>query len=178
MDDLDAIRQEARTTDVGAFRLAHDRGLLLKPPERRGLPQAVEEALPFRTTHISAAKEVPGVDPHPGEWRVILIAKKLGNPFKERVSVGRAPNCDIVLRVPFVSKLQAHFTSSDDGVVALVDAGSSNGTYVEGEELSRGVPRALASGMSVRFGALAFFYLGPEDAWRAFRQDEFRVERS
>lgn len=175
MDPLDTVRHAARKNDLGGFRLAYDRGLLLKPPERRGLPQAVEEALAFRTTHISAANNLPSVDPHPREWRVIVVAKKLGNPFQDRVSVGRAPNCDIVLRVPYVSKLQAHFLSQDDGTVVLVDAGSSNGTYVDGEELPQGTRHALRSGAQLRFGALGFFYLGPDDAWRGLREDEFRV---
>jgi hypothetical protein len=175
MESLDAIREAARKSDLAAFRLAHDRGLLLKPPERRSLPQAVEAALGFRTTHIGAAKSLPSVDPHPREWRAIDVAKKLGNPFPDRVSVGRAPNCDIVLRVAYVSKLQAHFVSQDDGTVVLVDAGSSNGTYVDGEELPQGVPRLLRSGADVRFGVLGFFYLRAEDAWDALRKDEFRM---
>ena len=175
MDALDAIRQSAQKSDLGAFRLAHHNGLLLKPPARHGLPRAVEEALAFRTKHIRVAKDLPSVDPHPTEWRVIIVAKKLGNPFLDRVSVGRAPNCDIVLRVPYVSKLQAHFVCQDDGAVLLVDAGSSNGTYIDGDELPRGVPSTLASGGNVRFGTLGFFFLRAEDAWRALRQDEFRA---
>ena len=41
------------------------------------------------------------------ELRVIPLVKAPGNPYSDRISVGRARNCDVVLRNPSVSKLHA-----------------------------------------------------------------------
>jgi hypothetical protein len=74
----------------------------------------------------------------PWEWRLTRIAKKEGNPFPDRISVGRAPNCDICIRLPFISKLHAHFVPKDDGTVDLVDQRAANGTSVNGRQLTAG----------------------------------------
>src|ERR1700751_1190046 len=43
------------------------------------------------------------------------IVKTPGNPYPDRISIGRARNCDVAIRDPSVSKLHAHFRKRDDG---------------------------------------------------------------
>src|SRR3954469_22725095 len=62
--------------------------------------------LGFRT-QISRGGEAP--DPSGGVNEVLPIRKAAGNPYPDRISIGRARNCDIVVRHESVSKLHAHF---------------------------------------------------------------------
>ncbi len=89
------------------------------------------------------------------EWRIVRIAKKEGNPFPERISVGRAPNCDISIRLPFISKLHAHFVpDEDDETIELVDQRAANGTSVNHKQLSPGERVTLAVGDRIWLGTL------------------------
>jgi hypothetical protein len=71
----------------------------------------------------------------------------------ERVSIGRALNQDVVLRHPRVSKFHAFFiTKANDWSIA--DAGSTNGTTVNGVRLAPRRPALLRSGDQVAFGPI------------------------
>jgi hypothetical protein len=79
------------------------------------------------------------------------ISKRPGNPFPDRVSIGRAPNCDVVLRLPFVSKLHAHVIK--DGTERMLqDNGSSRGTLLNGRRLLAHEPAPLTLDDEVTFG--------------------------
>ena len=65
----------------------------------------------------------------------IPIRKRPGNPHPDRMSIGRARSCDLVVRYGFVSKLHAHLMHGEDGFV-LRDLGSANGTKVAGRPLA------------------------------------------
>ena len=65
-----------------------------------------------------------------GSLRVKPLVKSSGNPYTERVSIGRARNCDIILRDSSVSKLHAQVRQGEDGKFELIDLGSQNGTSV------------------------------------------------
>ena len=65
-----------------------------------------------------------------GSLRVKPLVKSSANPYAERVSIGRARNCDITLRDASVSKLHAQVRAREDGQLELVDLGSQNGTSV------------------------------------------------
>ena len=83
------------------------------------------------------------------------LVKAEGNPYPDRISVGRARNCDIVLRAPSVSKLHAHFQVRRAGDYDLVDLGSHNGSRVNGARIAPQVPEPVASGDVVQFGDVA-----------------------
>ncbi|HTU58032.1 MAG TPA: hypothetical protein VMF89_06355, partial [Polyangiales bacterium] len=40
---------------------------------------------------------------------ILPLRKGEGRPFPERISVGRATNCDVVIRDASISKLHGHF---------------------------------------------------------------------
>ena len=61
------------------------------------------------------------------------LAKRAGNPFG-MVTLGRAVNNDIVLLYEDVSKCHAFFVNKPDGWT-IMDAGSTNGTFLRGKPL-------------------------------------------
>ena len=85
---------------------------------------------------------------------VLPVVKARGNPYPDRVSVGRARNCDIVMRDPSVSKLHAHFRVGGPKL-ELVDIDSQNGTRVNGRPLPPHQPSEIESGDTILFGSVA-----------------------
>ncbi|HJU67729.1 MAG TPA: adenylate/guanylate cyclase domain-containing protein [Gemmatimonadaceae bacterium] len=66
--------------------------------------------------------------------------------------VGRAPNSDIPILDPTISRRHAEVECGDEGF-AIRDLGSSNGTYVNGERVTH---RAIAPGDVLTFGKVSF----------------------
>jgi pSer/pThr/pTyr-binding forkhead associated (FHA) protein len=85
---------------------------------------------------------------------ILEIKKAPTNPYPDRISIGRARNCDVVLKDPSVSKLHAHFLIRRAGS-ELVDLGSQNGTCVNGAPLDRDRAHSLRFGDVLLFGNLA-----------------------
>ena len=71
--------------------------------------------------------------------------------------IGRQPGCELRVDDGFVSRRHAIVVRDHTGVT-IQDAGSANGTSVNGEPL-RGDPRALRSGDAVRVGRIELVYL-------------------
>jgi pSer/pThr/pTyr-binding forkhead associated (FHA) protein len=76
----------------------------------------------------------------------------------ENLTVGRLPDCDVVVDDPSVSKHHATLSWDDTLKQAQVnDLGSSNGTTVNGVEVK--VPRAVNDGDEVSFGKAHYLFL-------------------
>ncbi|GAC1357758.1 MAG: DUF3662 and FHA domain-containing protein [Acidimicrobiales bacterium] len=108
-------------------------------------------------------------DPHlgPGAFRIAATLAEGGPtgsvvlpdgtriPIDDRpLTVGRAPDCDLVLSDPTVSKRHLEFRRQGADVV-LVDLGSTNGTRVNGAGVRE---RTLAEGDEIRLGATVLRY--------------------
>ena len=61
---------------------------------------------------------------------------------KTEISIGRSPECDVVLAVPSVAKHHARVFVRD-GECWIEDAGSSLGTFIDQKKLVKGEPRQL-----------------------------------
>jgi hypothetical protein len=107
-----------------------------------------EEPVAFSTQAWTARKHPSRPAPHP---RVFEIRKAPGNPYPDRIAVGRTRNCDVVLRDSSVSKLHAHFRLGDNGL-ELVDLGSRNGTRVGYRRLIPYEPTPVSDCDTVTFG--------------------------
>lgn len=103
------------------------------------------------------------LSPEIAKYEVFPVEKTPGNPWPERISVGRARNSDIVLPHSSVSKLHAHFVYNPEGKLTLVDAGSRNGTLVDKNRLVAGTPEPVEAGARITFGAITLNYLTPEE---------------
>jgi hypothetical protein len=82
---------------------------------------------------------------------VHAVAKRPGvqSPFPSMITIGRAPNNDVVLPSADVSLFHAHLTS-EAGRWVLRDADSTHGTFVNEARLA--APTPLAAGDALRFG--------------------------
>lgn len=146
-------RELARTSGVEGLQHAADIFLV------KGASAGREDEGPiaFRTAHVNVADDGQGAVP---DWVIRPLRKRPGNPFPERFSVGRAPNCDVVLRFRFVSKLHAHIFESDSKLV-LADNGSANGTWVNGIIAPARERIPLRAGDEVRFGIITMTVMAP-----------------
>ncbi|MBI3725727.1 FHA domain-containing protein [bacterium] len=85
--------------------------------------------------------------------RAVVVKKRDGaNDFANMITIGRASNNDIALEVASVSKFHAYLTW-DGPAWFLHDAGSSNGTWIDGERLGEAQGKAgLRDGTSIQLG--------------------------
>jgi hypothetical protein len=73
-----------------------------------------------------------------------------------QVSIGRGDDMDIVIDHESVSRRQAQIRLERSGDWTVVDLGSVNGTYVNGQRLV--ASRTLARGDEIAFGAFSVFF--------------------
>lgn len=86
--------------------------------------------------------------------RAVPLVKAPNNPYSDRISLGRARNCDVVLRNPSVSKLHAHIKKESNGCWVLIDANSHNGTFMDGIRVAAGQPLSIKIGEPITFGGM------------------------
>jgi hypothetical protein len=123
---------------------------LLKPPATYDA-----ESLGFETLQAESEDADPShIVPSMSHWQATKIVKRDGNPYPDRVSIGRAFNCDVVLRFPVVSKLHAHFSLTAAGELRLTDLGSSNGSWHNGLRLEPGRPVLVVARDRLSFGGV------------------------
>jgi len=114
----------------------------------------VDEEVGFSTQVVDPVSLRRSTVRRPQNIEVLPVVKAPGNPYPDRVSVGRARNCDIVMRDPSVSKLHAHFRVGG-ARLELVDIDSQNGTRVNGRALAPHQPAQVSNGDTVLFGSVA-----------------------
>ena len=96
---------------------------------------------------------------------VVPVTKRMADAFQAFIWVGRESRCDVPLPFDSVSKLQAQFVKKTNGEYELIDAGSTNGTFVNGTRLERNKGVPIKSGQKVRFGKVEALFLNPEAFW-------------
>jgi len=93
---------------------------------------------------------------------VVPLVKRtaISSSYAGMVTFGRGPECDVVLRHPGISKVHAFVRRLGDMWI-VTDAGSTNGTKVDGTKLTPNVGVELRSGSQVILGrrvALELFW--------------------
>lgn len=79
--------------------------------------------------------------------------------IKETTLVGRSKKCDLFIKDPFMSKenTQIYF---HDGKFYIKDMGSTNGTFVNGKQLSE-KPVKLKDSDKIKIGSIDFLFVDP-----------------
>jgi hypothetical protein len=90
------------------------------------------------------------------------IKKKGDRPFHGQIGVGRARNVDVCLPLARLSKYHGYFSELEGGGYAFTDAGSTNGTLVNGVRLERKVTSPLQDGVEMTLGPYRFVFYGPD----------------
>jgi hypothetical protein len=160
MQQLTPYLKAARMVTRAEFIAQHPGHYFIKRP-RAGARSAKEEGS-FGFNTVAAKLDQ---DPFADEWRIVPVVKREGNPFPERLTVGRATNCDVILRVPFVSKVHAHVIHEPDGSFSIHDNNPSNRTFLKNRVLEAGATRKMAVGDAIAFGSLEFEFV---DAGRLY----------
>jgi hypothetical protein len=107
----------------------------------------------FETVDAASVPRLSGVVQRGIEVHPVVKAK--GNPYADRISVGRAQNCDVVLRYASISKLHAYFHERAEGGLELVDVGSQIGTRVSGRALTPHVAVPVTIGALILIGRVS-----------------------
>ncbi len=98
----------------------------------------------------------------------------LGTRFQldgRRVSIGRQDGCDIVLARELVSRRHAHVARTPDGWL-IEDAGSTNGTLVDGTRHDRAV---LRDGCRVQVGVVVLKFLAGDSVEARYAEEIYRL---
>lgn len=91
--------------------------------------------------------------------------------LKEAVtSIGRAPTSRLIISTERVSRNHAAIRRQDDGSFLLMDLGSSNGTFLNGQRLTR--PVTLCNGWIIEIGLQKMTFRTPSEPAAAMRQYE------
>lgn len=165
MLEAQPLWKTAQQVGRAGFVARQQRWFLLKHAQSGGA--LADSKFDYHTVAFRSPGELEDSDPYPNQWRVVEVAKREGNPFPDRISVGRANNCDVVLRFPFVSKLHAHFLPGDGAALRLTDQRSANGTTVAGRPLPPGETVDIHSGDWIGIGPLRLQLLDASDLYDA-----------
>ncbi|HEY3452265.1 MAG TPA: FHA domain-containing protein [Myxococcales bacterium] len=95
-----------------------------------------------------------------GEPIAIEVVKAAANVFAFGVTIGHAENNDIVLANERVSRFHAYIQQGPGGA-KLVDAESTNGTFLDGVRLLPNKPVPILAAARISFGGETVTYLEP-----------------
>lgn len=101
-----------------------------------------------------------------GRHYAISLRKRTPKEAEPRITVGRSRSRDIVLRDSRVSKHHAQFEMDEDGEFHLADAGSTNGTYLDGRRLAPEQLVMVPEGAAIHFGGVRAFLVRPGTLWK------------
>jgi pSer/pThr/pTyr-binding forkhead associated (FHA) protein len=110
--------------------------------------------------------ELEVIDPgerRPEDWALSIESDLLAGqffPLGEKTVVGRDPTCDLTIDSRLLSRRHAELTIEVDHL-RVVDLGSANGTFINGEKIEEGIARP---GDELRFDQERFVVLGPSIA--------------
>jgi hypothetical protein len=145
--DTDTLTVEARRISREEFITRHRNLFFVVAETREKIPIGFDTGVITLTEKIQAVAE-------PNEFEVIEVVKAPGNPYPDRISIGRARNCDVVMRARSVSKLHAHLRTTQPGRFDLVDLGSQNGTRINGRAVPAHTAEWVGPGDLIVFGGV------------------------
>jgi hypothetical protein len=95
-----------------------------------------------------------------GPKSVVVPLRKKPTSIWDHIALGRSASADIVVNDPAISAVHANFALNvDEHPVSVQDVGSSNGTFLNRNQLQPHTLTKLMSGDCVRFGQTVFYYI-------------------
>src|SRR5262245_17340344 len=168
---IDSLGPQARTPTPDALAAKHGNGFLLLTAKRLDGPESTN------STKLMLGDDRD--DDRAGRTAglaVVVYPMRSRDPSKGPIiTLGRESKQDVVIPDMSVSRFHAFAKPGPDGALLLQDAGSTNGTTVNGQSVlttGSGPPRRLAPGDNVRLGHIELTFT---DA-RALR--EFAIQKA
>jgi hypothetical protein len=151
--------------------LVRYRGLARGPsqPGPGTLTMTLDEEMGERLDEASARGKFT---PESAEMELYPLAKKPGASFRDRITIGRTNNNDVVISDPSVSRLHAYVRQAEGWLVA--DAGSKNGSWLGHVALEPRRETALPPGAVVRFGDVRMTFFRSVDLFDLLGGDHAR----
>jgi hypothetical protein len=168
---IEQFAESYRTLDDAQFRAKHGDAFLI---HYGALDQLRRPPRPRPTVDFDFKDETPFFSGSPlhllkSDYLVYPVVWTGRSPYPRMITVGRTRNNDIVLPDESVSKFHAFFRESrtvesepEPGVLFLQDAGSRNGTQIEGRVVPvarQGDPASVGPGARIRFGLVELTFL-------------------
>lgn len=158
---MDAVEVKDELESLGVEGFVHAYGkffLVLTEPEALDAMAGFVNTASREAHDFGSGRRLDGVDIRP------LVPRQKG---ADRITVGRE-DADVELPHRKVSKQHAYFRVSG-GLLSLADAGSKNGTWLNGAQLGANEQRPVDVGDTVNFGSLAATIWGIDDLLAAVR---------
>jgi hypothetical protein len=146
---LEAFFEDAQNLSADEFESRHGSGFLLLTATRISNPKD------SYSTDVQLLTDEEDGSARTGNLSTLVFALRSDVHI---VTLGRASSNDVVIPDPSVSRKHALAKRGEDGVFLMRDAGSSNGTTVNGRSaLARGhgPPSELKNGDNVQLGRVA-----------------------
>jgi len=176
VESLDTLRDLAERVGKAKFSAERAALWLVKIPllgTAAAESEKTEKQLQYKTQHVSLnLRSTEAAFARMG-WAV-EVKKRPGKPFPERITIGRAPNGDVVLRFGYISKLHAYFQVTEQGEMFLHDHNSANGTAANGTALMSGAPVRIQAGDVLEFGALRVQVMSAANLYDRLRADDWK----
>ena len=148
------------SSDDKAFLASHNHPFLLYP-EKHG-------AGGFATYHTrmadrGAGQKIAGSGTEIKKFRVLLPNQDLKSKFPNKMLVGRSTEREFSIDHSTVSKRHAFLSlDKEKDAYRLGDAGSTNGTFLNGQTVESGAPVYLRDGNIVSFGDCDYLFFSPK----------------
>jgi hypothetical protein len=160
---------------LGAMGTRAELGSAVKPVIKSMSYRTHIQPTPLAGGYLDAKGTLPGAAPelvealeHDRHFCLPLRKRAAAEAlYPDRISVGRAPNKDIVLRHVSVSKFHGWFEMDDEGSFYIADAGSKNATHVNGQAIVSREPTPIAPGDILHFGSVECLLCSPRTLWTA-----------
>lgn len=153
---LEALLPDARSLTPDAFQARHGNSFLLFTAKK----PADDESQSNTNLLLDGDDDEPAG--RTASLAVVVYPLRPRDPAQgSMVTLGRESRQDVVIQDMSVSRFHAFAKPGPDGAWLLQDAGSTNGTMVNGESVltaAAGPPRRLKPGDNVRLGHIEFTF--------------------
>jgi hypothetical protein len=158
---LSSLRKTFGEEEFLAFaRSGGNHWLLWEPGGWSPPPKAHNRTIMF--TGDPAAAGAPGAASPAAEALALVLAHRAP---EDQVTLGRSASCELTINDGTLSQTHLIFMHDAGGRWTVRDAGSTNGSWVDGQKLAPGQPVPLANGTRIQAAQVHLTHYDPEGLW-------------